>query len=66
MGYVLAHTPELSGHRVRVTVLDENYSETQTETPKNLAEALQGRVGRLSFDVPDVPRKAGESGFHSK
>ncbi|MGH2413710.1 MAG: hypothetical protein ACRDEA_08470 [Microcystaceae cyanobacterium] len=57
---VLAHTPELSGHRVRVTVVDEEHTETQTQAPQNLAEALQGRVGRLSFDVPDLSKKAGD------
>lgn len=53
---ILAHTSELSGHRVRVTVLDDRSGEipTTAETPKSLAEALQGRVGRLSFDVPDL------------
>ncbi|PSF27797.1 hypothetical protein C7H19_24885 [Aphanothece hegewaldii CCALA 016] len=55
---VLAHTPELSGHRVRVTILENEPLETHSLSPKNLAEALMGRVGRLSFDVPDFANKA--------
>jgi hypothetical protein len=59
---VLARASELSGHRVRVTVLDDDCADhqEQTEDPKNLAKVLQGRLGRLSFDVPDLSQKAGD------
>jgi hypothetical protein len=57
---VLTRSPELSGHRVRVTVLDDDYADHQTEDPQNLAKALQGRLGRLSFDVPDLSQKTGD------
>ncbi|MEY3828001.1 MAG: hypothetical protein RLZZ148_2824 [Cyanobacteriota bacterium] len=57
---VLTLTPELSGHRVRVTILDDDYADHQTGDSQNLAQVLQGRLGRLSFDVPDFSQKAGD------
>ncbi|MEO0852237.1 MAG: hypothetical protein AAFY15_01860 [Cyanobacteria bacterium J06648_11] len=52
---VLQRGDELAGHRVKVIVLDQ---EAQTQS---VAEAMQGRIGQLSFDVPsDIHEKAAE------
>ena len=53
---ILQHAAELTGHRVRVTVFDE-----EEKPSPSLAEAMKDRLGRLSFDVPvDLPEKSGE------
>lgn len=52
---ILERGDELAGHRVKVIVLDQ-------ETPtQSVAEAMQGRIGQLSFDVPsDIHQQTGE------
>lgn len=57
---ILAHAPELAGHRLRVTVLESLETE-QTETKRpSLAETLRGKIGILDGASPDLSQKTGE------
>lgn len=52
---VIAHADEFVGHRVRVTILDEEESKQ-----KSLAELLRGKTGTVSFDAPPA-RESGKA-----
>ena len=52
---VIAHADEFVGHRVRVTILDE-----EDNKQKSLAELLRGKTGTVSFDAPPA-REAGKT-----
>lgn len=57
---ILSHAEELTGHRVKVIVLDEPQSLTPNLDTYNLYERLKDQVGQVSFAVPeDLSRRTG-------
>ena len=56
---VLRHGPELTGQRVRLTVLTNNLPESQKEI--TLEQVLKERVGRVEFDPTDLSTRTTEA-----
>lgn len=57
---IQAHTNELTGHRVRVTVLDSLDTNPQNQQGMSLAEKLRGKVGTVEGASPDLSEKTDE------
>ncbi|MGK7927287.1 MAG: hypothetical protein AB4290_18925 [Spirulina sp.] len=56
---ILARASELTGKRVRLTILEE---ESRDRPPtQSLAQLLQGRVGRVSFQPPNLSERTSET-----
>ena len=56
---ILQHSAELTGQRVRLTVLpDKSANSSTTET---LDQKLKGRVGRVNFQPSDLSERVGEA-----
>ena len=51
---IQAHTDELTGHRVRVTVLDSAENHPQEQQRRSLADQLRGKVGTVEGASPDL------------
>ncbi len=56
---ILRYAPELSGHRVRLTVLSNESSDPQNET--TLEQVLKGRVGRVQFEPSNLSTRTKET-----
>ena len=57
---IASHASELTGLRVRLTVLDQNSDEVKTPPCQSLAEALNGKVGIIEGASPDLSNHTGE------
>ena len=57
---IVSHASELTGRRVRLTVLDHISDEVNTPPGYSLAEALQGKVGIIEGASPDLSTHTGE------
>jgi hypothetical protein len=56
---ILRHAPELTGRRVKLTVLSNNPPESQDEV--TLEQVLKGRVGRVEFQPTDLSTRTTEA-----
>ena len=57
---ILAHAPELAGHRLKVTVLEALETEQTEKKRPSLSETLRGKIGILDGASPDLSQKTGE------
>ncbi len=57
---IASHASELSGRRVRLTVLDQIPDEVRTPPCYSLAEALKGKVGIIDGASPDLSSHTGD------
>ncbi len=56
---ILQHSAELTGQRVRLTILSDQSS--NSSTTETLADKLKGRVGRVNFQPSDLSERVGEA-----
>jgi hypothetical protein len=56
---ILRHAPELTGRRVKLTVLTNDPPESRAEV--TLDQVLKGRVGRVAFQPTDLSTRTTEA-----
>lgn len=57
---IALHAAELSGRRVRLTILTDGESEN-TVAPETLDKMLKGRVGKVNFQPSNVSENTGKA-----
>ncbi len=57
---IASHSSELTGRRVRLTVLDQISEDKKTSPDYSLAEALKGKIGIIEGTSPDLSNHTGE------
>lgn len=58
---IAVHAAELSGRRVRLTILSEQQSENAVASEETLDKMLKGKVSNVNFQPSDISENTGKA-----